>query len=155
LFLSRGFRQIKVVGAIFPVLRKHVSNLFGGDRNVFVKFTKLKLERGSIIIFYVSGEKMLIGETKVRHTERLNPYIAWSRYKDRIFLDEDEYNKYARVSPISKKQRKMRKVMVFELSNTRKFKRPVRSLYPVTSSGRYLTKEMNDKIRSLSMRMIG
>ena len=155
LFLSLEFRRIKITGAIFPVLREHVSNLFGGDRDVFVKFTKLNLERGSTITFYVSGEKLLIGEAKVKHTERLIPYVAWSRYKDRIFLDEEEYNKYVRVSPISKEERKMGKVTVFELENARKYERPIRSIYPVTSSGRYLTKEMIDKIRSLSMRASG
>lgn len=151
-FLSRERRRIKIIGAIFPVLREHVSNLFGRDRDVFVKFTKLNLESGSTIVFYVSGEKLLIGEAKVVRIERLNPDIAWSRYKDRVFLDEEEYDEYVRVSPISKEERKMSEVTVFELENVRKYKRPVRSIYPVTSSGRYLTKEMIDKIRSLGVR---
>ena len=83
--MSRERRGDKIIGAIFPVLRKHVSNLFGGDRDVFVKFTKLKLRNGSVIVFYISGEKLLSGEAKVRHIERLNPDVAWSRYKDRVF----------------------------------------------------------------------
>ena len=152
MFLSRERRRIKIIGAIFPVLREHVSNLFGRDRGVFVKFTKLNLEIGSTIVFYVSREKLLVGEAKVDHIERLNPEVAWSRYKDRVFLDEEEYDEYVRVSPISKEERKMSEVTVFELENVRKYKRPVRSIYPVTSSGRYLTKEMIDKIRSLSIR---
>ena len=141
----------EMIGAIFPVLPEHVSNLFGGDRNVFVKFTKLNLRSGSTIVFYVSREKLLIGEAKVGHVERLNPDVAWSRYKNRVFLDEEGYDKYVRVSPVSKEERKMSKVTVFELKNARKYKRPVRSIYPVTSSGRYLTKEMIDKIRSLAI----
>ena len=149
--LSRERRRVKIIGAIFPVLHEHVSNLFSSDRDVFVKFTKLNLESGSTIVFYVSGEKLLIGEAKVGNVERLNPDVAWSRYKDRIFLDEEEYDKYVKVSPISKEERKMSEITVFELENMRKYKKPVRSIYPVTSSGRYLTKEMIDKIRSLTV----
>jgi hypothetical protein len=116
-----------------------------------VKFTKLNLESGSTIVFYVSGEKLLIGEAKVGHIERLNPEVAWSRYKNRVFLDEEEYHEYAKISPISKEARKMSEVTVFELENIRKYRNPVRSIYPVTSSGRYLTREMIDKIRSFSV----
>lgn len=148
--LSGQSRRIKIFGAIFPVLRKHVSDLFDGNRNVFVKFTKLNLPNDSIIVFYVSGEKLLIGEAKVRLTERLDPFVAWSRYKNRIFLVKEEYEDYVRVSPIGKKERRMEKITVFELENLRKYKKPAQSIYPVTSSGRYLTKEMVDKIRSLS-----
>ena len=118
---------------------------------MFVKFTRLNLDNVSIIVFYVSGEKLLIGEAKVGRIERLNPDVAWSRYKDRVFLDEEEYDEYVRISPISKEERKMSEVTVFELENMRKYKKPVRSLYPVTSSGRYLTKEMINKIRSLGV----
>jgi len=117
---------------------------------VFVKFTRLNLDSGSTIVFYVSGEKLLVGEAKVGQIERLNPGVAWSRYKDRVFLDKEKYDEYVRISPVSKEERKMSEVTVFELENIRRYKKPVRSLYPVTSSGRYLTKEMINKIRSLS-----
>lgn len=148
--MNRELRRTRVIGAIFPVSSEHVSNLFRYNRDVFVKFTILNLESGSTIVFYVSGEKLLIGEAKVDHIERLNPDIAWDRYKSRIFLDEEEYNKYAKISPISKKERKMSEVTVFELENRKKYKKPTRAIYPVTPSGRYLTKKMIDKIRSLS-----
>ena len=147
--LSREPRQIKRIGAIFPVLREHVSNLFGRGRDVFVKFTKLNLESGAIIVFYVSREGLLIGEAKVGNIERLSPDAAWSRYKNRMFLDEEEYYQYVRISPVSKEKRKMSEVTVFELENMRKYKEPVRSIYLVTPSGRYLTKKMIKRIRSL------
>lgn len=150
--MSRERRRVKMIGAIFPILREHVSNLFGGDRDVFVKFTKLNLDRSSLIVFYVSREKLLFGEAKVGHIERLNPDAAWSRYRNRVFLNEEEYDRYVRVSPISKEDRKMHEVTVFELQNMRKYKRPVRSVYPITPSGRYLTKEMIDKIRNRLVR---
>lgn len=149
--MLREPRRTLVIGAIFPVLRQHVSNLFGRDRDVFAKFTRLNVKNGSTIVFYVSHEKMLIGEAKASHVEKLNPEVAWHRYEDRIFLDEEEYHEYARISPISKNERKLSEVTVFELENIRKYKKPVKSMYPVTSSGRYLTKEMIEKIRTASI----
>ena len=141
-------RRVKKIGAIFPVLSEHVSNLFDWDRDVFVKFTNFNIKRGFTIVFYVSREQMLIGEAKVDHIEKLSPDLAWSRYKNRIFLDEEEYYKYVRVSPISGKERKMNRVTVFELRNVKQYKRPIKSMYPVTSSGRYLNEKMIEKIRS-------
>lgn len=149
--MSRESRRVKIVGAIFPILRKHISNLFSHDRVVFVKFTKMNLESGFTIVFYVSREKSLIGEAKVRHTERLSPDVAWSRYKNSLFLEEQEYNEYVRISPINKEKRKMSEVTVLELKNSRRYKKPVKPIYPVTPSGRYLTKQMVKKIRSLSV----
>ena len=145
--MSQEPERSKTIGAIFPVLPEHVSELFD-KRDVFVKFTKLKIEKGSTIVFYVSGEKLLAGEAKVGHTERLNPDFVWSRYGDRLFLDEKSYKDYVTISPISKERRKMRKVTVYELENVEKYAEPIRSIYPVTSSGRYLTKEMIENIRS-------
>ena len=125
--------------------------MFRYNRDVFVKFTRLNLDSGSTIVFYVSGEKLLIGEAKVDHIERLNPDIAWDRYKGRVFLDKEEYDEYAKISPISKEERKMCEITVFLLENIRKYKKPTRSVYPVTPSGRYLTSEMIRKIRSLNV----
>lgn len=152
LLLSREHRRVKKFGAIFPVKSEHVSNLFDHNRDVFVKFTKMNLKRGSILVFYVSREKLLIGEAMVGHIERLAPDVAWSRYKNRVFLDEEDYDKYVRVSPISRKKRKMKKVTVFELENIKQYKSPIESIYTVTSSGRYLNRKMVGKIRSLSER---
>jgi len=142
-------QSAQIAGAIFPILRKHILNLFGQDRNVFAKFTRLNLENEATIVFYVSGEGLLIGEAKVNHIERLDPDAAWFRYKDRIFLDEEEFNTYARISPVSKDKRIMTEITVFELENVRKYKRSIRSIYAITPSGRYLTKGMIKQIRSL------
>jgi len=152
LFLSWARQEKEIVGAIFPVLPEHVQNLFDQGQDVFVKFTKLtNLRTGSTIVFYVSREKVLAGEGKVKDIEKLNPEVAWSRYKDRIFLDKEEYNSYIEISPISREERKMRGLTVFTLNKVKRYKKPVRAIYPVTSSGRYLTKEMLDEIRKLSV----
>ena len=150
--MSRGWQEKEIVGAIFPVLPEHVPNLLDPGRDVFVKFTKLtNLRSGSTIVFYVSREKVLVGEGKVGAVEKLNPEVAWSRYKDRIFLDKEEYDSYTKISPISGEERKMRKLTVFVLNKVKTYRKPFGSIYPVTPSGRYLTKEMVNEIRKLSV----
>jgi len=150
--LSRGWQEKEIVGAIFPVLPEHVPNLLDPGRDVFVKFTKLtNLRTGSTIVFYVSGEKVLIGEGRVKVVEKLNSEVAWSRYRDRIFLDKEDFDSYIEISPISGEERKMRKLTVFVLNKVKKYRKPFGSIYPVTASGRYLTKEMVNEIRELSV----
>ena len=74
------------VGAIFPIRPKHLLNIFERNRDVFVKFTKMKLEKGMALIFYVSEKKILIGQAKIKKVEKLYPDVAWELYNDRIFL---------------------------------------------------------------------
>ena len=129
------------VGAIFPVLEEHVLNLFKSDRNVFVKFTKMTLSKGMALIFYVSGKKVLIGQAKIENVEKLDTDVAWSLYKNRIFLKKEEYDKYVGISPISGKERKMKQITVFTFSNMKKYDSPRLTTLAVTASGRYLSKK--------------
>jgi len=94
---------------------------------------------------------VLVGEGKVKVIEKLNPEVAWSRYRGRIFLDKDEFDSYTEISPISGEERKMRKLTVYVLGSVKKYRKPFRPIYPVTASGRYLTKEMVNDIRKLSV----
>jgi len=107
----------------------------------------MTLENNSTIVLYVSGEKIFVGEAKIKQIRRMNPNAAWSSYKDRIFLDEKEYAEYAFISPISKDKRKMKEITLLELDKVRKYKKPVKSVFYVSPAGRYLTKEMAEKIR--------
>jgi hypothetical protein len=144
--LMFAIRQ-RAIGVIFPILQEHVLKLFSSGKDVFVKFTNLNLENNFVIVFYVSGEKQLIGEGKITNVTRLDPNLAWARYNGRIFLDEEEYFQYVDISPISKNKRKMTEITVMELRNIRRYRKPVDSIEPVTSSGRYLTKQMLNNIR--------
>ena len=145
MFLSSD--EDKIIGAIFPILPKHVPALFGGNRDVFVKFTKFTLKEDMTIIFYVCGKKKLVGNGKIKSIEKMSPERAWSQYKGRIFLDKIEYYSYAKTSPISGEARKMNEIMVFTLTNMRKYKKPLSSLYPITPSGRYLSRKIESEIK--------
>ena len=108
----------KIVGAIFPILPEHVSRLFEGNRDVFAKFSKFtNFRSGSVLVFYVSREKFLVGEGEIKDFERLDPEIAWSVCGDRIFLDKQDSDRYARISPIEKVDRKKKDITIFILRN--------------------------------------
>lgn len=141
-------QKTNVIGAIFPVLAKDASNLFEGSRDTFVKFTNFSLPDGSRIVFYVSCQKLLVGEGRVRHVAKLDPADAWTRYKGRLQLDREDYDKYARFSPVSKEPRKLKMITVIELDNLRRYRKPVRAFSSMTPSGHYLTKEQLAAIRN-------
>lgn len=149
-FMTHNRGGNEKVGCIFPILRHHVSNLFGKDQPVFVKFTRFKPENCSLIIFYVSGDKLLIGEANVENVERLDPNIVWSRYNDRLFLNQTEYNEYTKISPIGKTKRKIKEITVFELKDPRRYETSIKSIFTVPPSGRYLTQKMVREIRILT-----
>jgi len=136
-----------VIGAIFPILRKHASELLDKNRTVFVKFTKLNLKIGSTIVFYIPGEKLLVGEAKAGNIKKMDPVSVWRRYKNKLFLEKEEYDDYVKFSPVSREERKMKEITVFELKKVRTYEDVVRAFCPVTSSGRYLTKKMARQIR--------
>ena len=146
--MPREHAQARITGAVFPLSSAQISNLFSCNRDVFAKFTKLNLERGSKIVFYISRQKMLAGEARVEKIEKLTPDVAWSRYKNRLILNKEEFDTYVRISPITKRERKMREITVFILANVKKYRKPIRSILPVTSSGRYLTNEIWDMLKN-------
>lgn len=131
---------------IFPVRPGHVSRFFDEERDVFVKFIKMKLKKGMLLVFYVSKEMVLAGEAKITKVEQLHPDVAWDRYGDRIFLNKEEYDKYVGVSPIGGEERKMKDVSVLSLSSFRKYDPAFRSPLSITPSGRYITTEMYNEI---------
>jgi hypothetical protein len=136
-----------VFGAIFPISSENVSSLFDQRRSVFVKFSKfLKLKKGSKIVFYLSKEKKLVGEGKITKVEKMNPKIAWVRYKKQIFLNENEYNQYVEKSPISGKNRKMTEIAIFMLKDLKRYRNQIDCMFNVTPSGRYLTQEEYQRI---------
>ena len=70
-----------------------------------------------------------------------DPETAWISYEEQLFLNETEYNRYVVRSPISGKDRKMNRITVFVLKDLRKYKNPMKPVFKVTPSGRYLTNE--------------
>ena len=142
-------KQNQKTGVIFPIRPKHVKPIFDYPNDVFLKFTKLKIENGMKIIFYVSYEKMLLGIGNVNKFERMKPESAWKTYNDRIFLDEKEFMEYTKISPINGKSRRMKEIGVMVLSNVKRFPNPIsltENPYPMNPSGRYCSRSEYDKL---------
>ena len=140
-------RAKNIVGAIFPISCEHFENLVSTNRNVFAKFTNLLVKPNSLIVFYGSGTKTLIGDARTTNVERLDPNTAWTRYGSRLFLDYVDYFNYTSISPIGKEKRKMSKITVFELKKIRRYPKAIKPYHTSTPSGRYLTQEMFDAIQ--------
>jgi len=131
-----------IIGAIFPLSKFHINRFLKDKKTIFVKFTRFsQLKRGSKIIFYVSGEKLLVGEGTIENIEVLDTKTAWSRYYQQIFLTKDEYEQYVTTSPTTSENRKANIITLFTLKNLKAFKTPTKSTKPITPSGCYITKE--------------
>jgi len=130
-----------VIGAVFPISPEHAVRIFDEGRTVFVKYTRFsKLDRNSRIVFYLSGERRLIGEGSIEKIEKAKPESVWAHYGRRIFLDKMEYDQYVSNSPIGGRNRISEAITVFVLKNLRKYKKTDQLTYSVTPAGCYLTK---------------
>jgi len=131
-----------IVGAIFPISKFHANRFLKDKKTVFVKFTRFRqLKKGSKIIFYVSGQKLLIGEGTIENIELLDTETAWSRYNQQIFLTEEEYENYVGTSPVTCENRKATYITLFTLKNLKRLASPTKPAKPMTPSGCYVTKE--------------
>ena len=140
--------NLKTYGAIFPIQQQNVDPLFNQEKNVFVKFTNFtKLKKHMIIIFY--SKKKLIGEGTIQKTERIDPETAWNQYKNKIFLNKEEFEDYVNISPITKQERKKRNINIFHLK-LNKFKNPITCHYVINAAGQYISKEEYQTIKGIS-----
>ena len=133
------------IGALFPIRRENVEELFCKRKDVFIKFTSFKLVPEEIILFYVSGKGGIIGQGQIERVEEMDSESAWTNYGNRIYLDRAQYELYCRASPITGKVR-TRKLKVFLLKDKQRFRRRLVPLFKVTPAGRYITKAVFDKM---------
>jgi len=137
----------KIVGAIFPISYLHIIRLLKDKKKIFVKFTRFKrLKKGSKIIFYASGEKLLVGEGTIANIEELDTETAWRRYEQLIFLTKEEYDNYVTKSPITRENRETSYITLFTLENLKEFRTPTKTIKPITPTGCYMTKEEYIKV---------
>ena len=128
--------------AVFSVSREHSASIFEGKRNVFVKYTNFgKLTKDSKIVFYISKEKILIGEGKIEKIYDATPDAIWARFGEQIFLDYSQYVQYTTVSPVEKMPRKKQLLKAFVLKEVRKYKQEIEWKHGFAPSGCYLAAE--------------
>jgi len=62
----------KTIGAVFPINSSQASRFFDEGRRVFVKFTNMSnFKTNSKIVFYVTKEKVLVGEGTIKTVQRM------------------------------------------------------------------------------------
>ena len=128
-----------ILGAIFPVPYNKVLRIFDENKPIFIKPDILKkLKKDFIIVFYASQEKKcLIGEAKIEKIEDLPTNEIWKKYKDKLFLSRDEFQRYISKSKVSNEARKI-KFKTFTLKEINKYKRCIKIQFTISLIGRYL-----------------
>ena len=130
----------EIVGFVFPIRSHHANSIFEKGKDVFFKFGigLTKLKAGAKALFYVSGEKFLIGEAIIKSIERMTPEEVWEKYGTRLFLTRAELLQHARESPLGKRRKK--ELWVYVLTGVRKYKKPMLPKRRMTPTGYYITR---------------
>lgn len=126
----------RMIGAIYAVPKETIDRLLDGKKRAFVKVTghaSTKLQPKHKIVFYVSHDKQeLVGEGTIEKSEFLTPSDVLEKYKNELFLSEDEFLEY-----VGKRTR----VLVLTLRDLKRYKQPVRSKEVITMGGKYISVE--------------
>jgi hypothetical protein len=137
----------KIMGAIFPIPVDLVYRLFDGKTKVFVKYmahNSTRLAMKNKIVFYAShGSKKLIGEGTIAKLEFLTPAGVLTKYKEFLFLSEEELQAYASRSLSRTPSKEM---LTLTLDKIKRYPKPVDYDRPVTMAGQYLTQEEYNKL---------
>jgi len=139
-----------IIGAAFPIPKSLIGRILDEHKNVFVKpATLTKLEKEMKIIFYASREDQgFYGEAEVDEIEFFeNPMKILEKYKDRMFLTEEEFKGYIESSKKWGYGRKKKKPwMAIVLKNIKKYPKVVRPKRFITVGGRYVKEREYEEI---------
>ena len=118
-----------------------IGRILDEHKNVFVKpVTLTRLERGMKIIFYASREDQgFYGEAEIEDIEFFeNPMKILEKYKDGLFLTEEEFKEYVESSKKWSSGRKKKKPwMAIVLKNIKKYPKIVESKRFISVGGVY------------------
>ncbi|MFH1358261.1 MAG: DUF365 domain-containing protein [archaeon] len=136
----------EIAGVIFSLPKDLANRIFNNHKSVFVKFlthptknTRIK-ENMKLIIYVSNLNKSVIGEAIIKKVEFLKYNELIKEHKKEIFLSTRELKDYA-----SKREEKP--LLVLILNEIKKYNKEKRLNYPITMSGRYITKEEYNKIK--------
>jgi hypothetical protein len=137
----------EITGVIYPVPMKFVVRLFDGKTKVFVKYvahntTKLKPKHK--VIFYGShGLRKLIGEGTIEKVEFLTPEAILSKYRNELFLNQDELQAYVGNSTSRAPSKEM---LTLVMRKMKRYSAPLDYDKPITMAGQYLTSSEYDHL---------
>ncbi|HII59105.1 TPA: DUF365 domain-containing protein [Methanocaldococcus jannaschii] len=140
-----------MVGATFPIPKSLIGRILDEHKNVFVKpATLTKLEKGMKIIFYASREEQgFYGEAEIEEVEFFeNPMKILEKYKNNLFLTEEEFKKY--IEDSNKKwgygKKKKKPWIVIILKNIRKYPKVVKPKRFIPVCGKYVKEDEYEQI---------
>jgi len=132
----------EIVGSVYPIPAELADRLFEGNTKVFVKYVArntTRLEPKHKVIVYAShGSKKLIGEGIIEKVEFLTPQEVLEKYKDQLFLNENELHAYVTRWPSRSSSKEM---LTLILKKLKRFPKPIDCNKPITMAGQYLTAE--------------
>lgn len=140
----------EVVGAAYPVPSDLLERIFSG-KDVFIKHPTCfkELSKGKKILFYSSRVvRAIVGEATVKDIGMMKIDEIYKKYGDRVFITREEARNYSRPLKDRGKGGPARDVtfLVLELSDVRKFDKPVKPKRFVTAGGKYVTKREYESI---------
>ena len=119
--------------------------IFNKKKEVFVKFlthptknTRIK-ETMNLIIYVSNLNKSVIGEAVIKKIEFLKCDELIKKYKNKVFLNSEELKDYV-------SEREEKPLLVLTLKNIKRYNKEKILNYPITMSGKYITKEEYNKI---------
>ena len=132
----------KIAGAIYPVPIKFISRFFDGQKKVFIKClprSTTRLEPKKKILLYGSyGSKSIFGEGTIDSVEFLNPSEILIKYRENLFLSEQELFDYV----AGRNQR----LLTVVLTKLKRYKSPILFHKPITMVGQYITPDEYDSL---------
>ena len=141
----------RIVGATFPIPKSLIGRILDEHKNVFVKpATLTKLEKGMKIVFYASREEQgFYGEAEIEDIEFFeNPMKILEKHKDGLFLTEEEFKEYVKIS--NEKwgygRKKKKPWMVIVLKNIRRYSKVVKPKRFISVGGRYVKEKEYEEI---------
>ncbi|MDO8563674.1 MAG: hypothetical protein Q7R87_01560 [Nanoarchaeota archaeon] len=125
-----------IKGFILPITSSMYQNISNRNKAVFCKFMPFQrplkyLKSKQRLFFYFSGG--LIGKSNITSIKMLKPKNILDSYSKELLISPDEFNFYT-------EGRLNRKMLVLFINNISIFKKKIGLVYPVTTSGRYMTK---------------
>jgi hypothetical protein len=139
-----------IIGATFPIPKSLIGRILDEHKNVFVKpATLTKLEKGMKLIFYASREDQgFYGEAEIESIEFFEyPMKILEKYKDGLFLTEEEFKEYVESSKKWGYGKKKKKPwMAIVLKNIKKYPKIVKPKRFIPVGGRYIKEKEYEEI---------
>jgi len=133
-----------ICGVVFPITEKHLELLKKRKNPIYVKYLahskSTVLKEGNSVLFYVARSKKYVSSySKIKKINFLKPEEIICKELSRIQMNREDFEKYT-------SNRKEKPLIILELDDIKDFNPPIILDFPITMTGKNLTKEELDRI---------